>query len=84
MKNLTSFDNFVNEGKNVDPKKGYAISNKVQDSIKKLCESMIHNEAMAYDKTDNKEETYEKYVAECGDYMKECMNECMESYKKSA
>jgi hypothetical protein len=85
MKNLESFENFsaTNEAKKVDAKKGYTISTKVQDSIKKLCENMIHNEAMDYDKNENKEQTYEKYVEECGSYMKESMKECMESYKSS-
>jgi hypothetical protein len=85
MKNLESFENFsaTNEAKKVDAKKGYTISNKVQDSIKKLCEDMIHSEAMAYDKNENKDQTYEKYIGECGKYMNEKMYECMESYKSS-
>jgi len=81
MKNMTSFNDFVNEAKKVDSKKGYMISNKVQNSIKKLCESMLHGEAMEVDKNDDKSQTYEKYMKECGSYMNECMNECMEVYR---
>jgi hypothetical protein len=81
MKNLTPFDAFVNEAKKVDPKKGYTISNKVQSSIKKLCESMLHDEACEHDANDDKAQTYEGYMKECGNYMNECMNECTEIYR---
>lgn len=83
MKNLTTFDDFVFEAKKADPKKGYTISNKVQNSIKKLCEGAMHNEAMDHDKNENPKHTYEGYMKECGKYMNECMNEASEVYKAS-
>ena len=83
MKNLESFDNFVNEAK-IDPKKQFGLTTQVQDSIKKLCEGAIHENAMACHENDDKTQTYEKYIKDCGSYMNECMNECMELYKASA
>jgi hypothetical protein len=53
------------------------ISTNVQDSIKKLCEEMLHPEAKACHEDEMKEHTYESYIKECGSYMQECMNECM-------
>ena len=85
MKNVVSFDNFqINEAKSVNPKKGYTLSTKVQDSIKKLCEGVLHKEAKAAHENDDKSMTYDKCMKEAHNYMKECMNECGEVYKASA
>ena len=82
MKNVTSFDDFLNE-KKVNTKKEYALSHKVQDSIKKLCESMLHEEAKKWHEDDDKSHTYEGYMNEAKDCMNECMNECCEVWKAS-
>lgn len=79
MNNMKSFDSFINEAKS--PKKEYMISKKVQDSIKNLCETMLHEEAAACDANEDKSQTYEGYINECGNYMKECMSESMEVYR---
>jgi hypothetical protein len=97
MKNLNTFDSFINEKANASQdtqdsftagkaKKGTyrsMVSKKVQDSIKKLCESMLHEEACKIDANENMDHTYEKYMKECGSYMKECMSESMEIYRNS-
>jgi hypothetical protein len=81
MKNLKKFSDFTGEDrieeKSISPKKGFMISTNVQDSIKKLCEEMLHPEAKACHEDEMKEHTYESYIKECGSYMQECMNECM-------
>ena len=95
MKKVVSFEKFISE--KAEPshqtqkdftadnaKKGTyrsMVSKKVQDSIKNLCESMLHEEAMACDMNEDKEQTYEGYIKECGSYMNEYMNECMEVYR---
>lgn len=66
-----------------NPKKSFAMTTQVQDSIKKLCESMLHKEAMKHDEDENESHTYESYMNQCADYVKECINECMESWKAS-
>lgn len=83
MKNLISFDNFINEAK-INPKKQFGLTTQVQDSIKKLCEGAIHENAIACHENDDKSQTYEKYIEECGSYMKERMNEGLELYRASA
>jgi hypothetical protein len=97
MKNLNTFESFINEKASTShgtqdsfiagkAKKGTyrsMVSKKVQDSIKKLCESMLHEEACKVDANENKDHTYEKYVKECGSYMNECMSESMEIYRNS-
>lgn len=82
MKNIASFDKFEMNEK-VNPKKQFGLTTQVQDSIKKLCEGTIHNEAVKCHENDDKSQTYEKYIEECGSYMKECMNERMEVYRSS-
>ena len=85
MKNVTSFDNFqINEAKTISPKKGYTISTKVQDSIKKLCEGVLHKEAKAAHENDDKAMTYTKCMKEAHNYMKECMNECGNAFMTSS
>jgi hypothetical protein len=95
MKNVVPFGEFLNEKAETShqtqksfvagkPKAGTyraMVSKKVQDSIKKLCESMLHEEAMACDMNEDKEQTYEKYITECGSYMNEYMKEAMEVYR---
>jgi hypothetical protein len=83
MKNVISFDNFLNEAK-INPKKQFGLTTQVQDSIKNLCESVIHENAMACHENDDKSQTYEKYIKECGSYMNECMYERLELYRASA
>jgi hypothetical protein len=83
MKNVIPFDNFVNETK-TDPKKQFGLTTQVQDSIKKLCEGVIHENAIACHENDDKSQTYERYIEECGSYMKECMSEGLELYRSSA
>jgi hypothetical protein len=78
---MKTFNEFQIEEK-LNPKKQYTISNTVQDSIKKLCESVIHEEAKACHE-DETNRTYDSYVKECGSYMNECMNECMSDYIKT-
>lgn len=83
MKNVESFDNFLSEAK-IDTKKQFGLTTQVQDSIKKLCEGTIHENAKACHENDDKSQTYEKYIEECGSYMKECMSEGLELYRASA
>ena len=81
MKKLVPFSEFTSDdfkvSEGVDPKKGFMLSTKVQDSIKKLCEEMLHNEAKTCHEDEIEEHTYESYTKECGSYMTECMKECM-------
>lgn len=95
MKNVVPFNEFMNEKAETShetqdkfiagkPKEGTyraLVSKKVQDSIKKLCESTLHEDATACDMNEDKSQTYEKYIDECCSYIKECMNECMKSYR---
>jgi hypothetical protein len=83
MKNVISFDSFVNEAK-IDPKKQFGLTTQVQDSIKNLCKGTIHENAIACHENDDKTQTYEKFINECGSYMKECMSEGLELYRASA
>ena len=83
MKNVTTYSEFVNETR-VNPKKQFALTTQVQDSIKKMCEGMIHENVMACDMNEYEDQTYEKYIEECASYMKECMNERLEVYRASA
>jgi SMC interacting uncharacterized protein involved in chromosome segregation len=80
MKNILAFENFEMNEK-VNPKKQFGLTTQVQNSIKKLCEGMIHNDAVKCHENDDKTQTYSKYIKECGSYMNECMNECMEVYR---
>lgn len=80
---MKSFNQFQKElVEKIDPKRQYSISNNVQDSIKKLCESIIHEQAKACHE-DETNRTYDSYIKECGTYMNECMNGCMSNYIKT-
>ena len=87
MNNVKTFDSFfeeqsLTESKKINQKKEYTLSNKVQDSIKKLCESHLDKEAKAHDQDETKA-TYEGYMKEAVNHMKNCVNECMEVYRAS-
>lgn len=71
MKNITSYTEFMNEAK-ANPKKGFMISKKVQDSIKSCCEGMMAEAKECHENEDPKQ-TYEGYVNEAMNYLKECM-----------
>lgn len=53
------------------------MTTQVQDSIKKMCEDVLHPEAKAYHDDEDPAHTYDGYVKECKAYLKECMNECL-------
>jgi hypothetical protein len=82
MKNLIPYSEFVGEA-TVNPKKEFGLTTQVQDSIKNLCKGPIHKNAVACHENEDQSQTYEKYIAECASYMKECMNEGLELYKAS-
>ncbi len=77
---LQNFEDFQTSRKEVkeeiDPKKQFVLSTDVQDSIKKLCEEMLHPEAKAYHDDEDTAHTYNGYIKECKSYLRECMNEC--------
>lgn len=83
MKNVITFDSFLNEAKD-DSKNQFELTKQVQDSIKEMCEGVIHENAMAFNENDNKDQTYEMYTEKCSSYMNERMCEAMEVYRASA
>jgi hypothetical protein len=81
MKNLVKFEDFAA----VNEKAAYRnlVSHQVQDSIKEMCEGMMHNEAKACHENDDASQTYEAYCNEAENYMKNCLRESMEVYTAS-
>lgn len=94
MKKLVkSYSQYINEdyskdiepksGKEINPKREFAMTTQVQDSIRQFCKDALHNEAIKYDEDDNHDHTYPGYMQECLDYIAECMNEGVEIWKGS-
>ena len=65
------------------PKMESACSESAKNAMKKMCNEMLHNEAAKWHEDSNEAHTYESYMNEAMKHMNECMNECMEVYRKS-
>jgi hypothetical protein len=66
------------------PKMESACSEAAKKAIKEMCNEMLHKEAAKYHEDSNEAHTYEGYVKEAMNCMKEAMHESMEAYKASA
>lgn len=77
------FNQFMNENEGAhsyEPtSEGMSCSENAKMAIKSLCENHLCNEGMDYENNENAEHTYEGYVNECMDYLRECM---MENWQK--
>jgi hypothetical protein len=51
------------------------ISEDAKEAIKSLCESMLCKEAEDYHNDPDDSHTYEGYINECSNYVKECMGQ---------
>ena len=76
MKNLTTYENYgtseIQENWDMQ-KESSCMSEESKMQLEKLCNEYLSNEAKAYHDDENPDHTYEGYVNECGNYMKECM-----------
>lgn len=74
MENIKSYESFsqveIKESNNMSE---CGMSNDARMALESLCEAMLCKEAEAYHNDENPEHTYEGYVKECMDYMREAM-----------
>lgn len=76
MKNLKHYESFsTTEIKESNHMNEYGMSPASKMALESLCEAMLCKEADEYHNDENPEHTYEGYVMECANYMKECMGQ---------
>ena len=80
MKNLTAYENFLETQSGIGEsdvtmgmEKECAMSPQAMESLKEVCEAMLCKEAEAYHNDADEAHTYEGYVNECMNYIKEAM-----------
>jgi hypothetical protein len=78
MQNLRKYENFIGNysslGENNDmTSEGMCMSEDAKEAMKSLCESMLCKEAEDYHNDSDDSHTYEGYMNECSNYIKECM-----------
>ena len=76
MENIKSYESFstveIKESNNMN-ECGMSPASKM--ALESLCEAMLCKEADQYHNDENPEHTYEGYVMECSNYIKECMGQ---------
>jgi hypothetical protein len=80
MQNLKKYENFTGNysilGENNDmTSECMSMSEGAKEAIKSLCESMLCGEAEEYHNDSDDSHTYEGYINECANYIKECMGQ---------
>ena len=74
MENIKSYESFSSrEIKESDSMYECGMSDNAKMALESLCESMLCKEAEDYHNDENPDHTYEGYVKECMDYMREAM-----------
>ena len=74
MENIKSYESFSDiEIKESNHMSESGMSPASKMALESLCEAMLCKEADEYHNDENPEHTYEGYVMECANYMKECM-----------
>jgi hypothetical protein len=76
MKNLTTYENYgtseIQENWDMQ-KESSCMSEGARMQLEKICEEYLAKEAKEYRDDENPDHTYEGYVNECGNYIKEYM-----------
>jgi hypothetical protein len=76
MENIKSYESFSDmEIKESNGMNESCMSPASKMALESLCEAMLCKEAGEYHNDENPEHTYEGYVMECANYMKECMGQ---------
>ncbi len=80
MENLKSFETFSEVEIVTNEAEGAMtpmcpISESAKEMIKGICEAHLCKEADEYHNDDDPEHTYEGYINECMNYLKECMGQ---------
>jgi hypothetical protein len=76
MENIKSYESFSDiEIKESNDMNECGMSTESKMALESLCEAMLCKEADQYHNDENPEHTYEGYVMECANYMKECMGQ---------
>jgi hypothetical protein len=76
MENIKSYESFSTvEIKESNDMNECGMSPASKMALESLCEAMLCKEADQYHNDENPEHTYEGYVNECANYIKECMGQ---------
>jgi hypothetical protein len=76
MENIKSYESFSDiEIKESNGMNETCMSSESKMALESLCEAMLCKEADQYHNDENPEHTYEGYVMECMNYVKECMGQ---------
>jgi len=76
MENIKSYESFSDiEIKESNHMSESGMSPASKMALESLCEAMLCKEADEYHNDENPEHTYEGYVMECMNYIKECMGQ---------
>jgi hypothetical protein len=76
MENIKSYESFSDiEIKESNGMNECGMSTESKMALESLCEAMLCKEADGYHNDENPEHTYEGYVMECMNYIKECMGQ---------
>lgn len=75
MENLKSFDIFETTNEAEQSMTPMCLSENAKEMLKGVCEGHLCKEADDFDKDEDPEHTYEGYINECMNYLKECMGQ---------
>lgn len=79
MQNIKNYENFnqleIQESEEMSETYEGAMSPEAKMQIESLCEGLLCKEAADYHRDENADHTYEKYVNECANYLKEAMGQ---------
>ena len=76
MENLVSFENFgVDQVVESGCSSCSGMSEHAKLALESLCQEMLCKEAQAYHEDEDESHTYEGYVNECANYMREMMGQ---------